>query len=105
MKIDIYKILGKEKTTGVIPQENDLIILVGVLDNQITKNGEGFQVYENFNDAKKYFPELDAEKWSANFTKSFGFNELRYYQYSPFGLKRTKAIRFETRNAYNLYSA
>lgn len=96
MKIDIYKILGVEKPKRVVPESDDLILLVGVSNNEITKNGSGSQIFKTFDEAKNVFPELNPEKWSENFTCSQGYEELRR---SPFGIGKTKAVRFETRIA------
>ncbi len=105
MEIDIYNFLGIKKPERVIPQIDDLIMLVGVVDNIITKNGVGSQIFRNFDEAKKVFPELNAENWSDNFTWSQGYQKLRYYQYSPFGFEKTEAVRFETRIAYERLSS
>lgn len=101
MKIDIYKVLGVTKPIRIIPQSDDLILLVGVTNNEITKNGSGSQIFKNFDEAKKVFPELNPEVGSENFTWSQGYDELRR---SPFGIGKTKAVRFETRIAYEYLS-
>ena len=97
MEVDIYKLLGVKKPERDIPQSDDLILLVGVVNNEITKDGSGKQIFQNFDEAKKVFSELDAEKWSENFTWSLGYQERRPAQ-------KKKMVRFETRIAYEYLS-
>jgi hypothetical protein len=92
MKINLFR-----QPKKVIPKSDDLILLVGVVNNEITKNGNGKQIFQNFDEAKKVFPELDAEKGSENFTWCQGYQERRL-------ASKKKMVRFETRIAYEYLS-
>lgn len=68
------------------------VIICGVENNEITKDGTGTQEFKSFNEAKEIFPTLIIDKGSKDFTIGFKSSLC-----SP--------IRFETWKANELYSS
>lgn len=67
------------------------VIVCGVSKGHDTENGEGFEHFSNFDEAKKHYPELDIYKPSKRFTQAFGD-------------KISGELRFETWKANEFYS-
>jgi len=67
------------------------VVVIGVRDGIITKDGSGFQNFKNLQEAREVFPDLDIYKNSKSFTSAMGNPEK-------------DAMRFESLRAYDLYS-
>lgn len=72
------------------------VIVVGVENGEVTKTGGGYKYYLNLKEALSEFPDLHPKLQTKRFTWAFKeFDEN----------KKIERLRFETWNAYNLYSS
>jgi hypothetical protein len=71
---------------------NITVLVVGVMDGKITKNGAGAQRFADLKDAQTVFPDLNPTAHGPRFTSALGDPE-------------TDVMRLETHIAYAILSA